>query len=147
MIPVLEGGLFHPPVGGAAVVGDHIHDYLQAPLVGLLHKGTIEGVVPEAGVYVVIVCTGIAVVGLVGLVVQQKRGAPDGRSAQVLYVIQVVYDALQIASVACNGILPVHLVRQPGNRPGHQRTILVSAFRPLGTGKAVRHDEVDHIGR
>ena len=155
VIPVLEGRIVHPPVSRAAVVGDNVHDHLQAVLVAFGHKGLVQGVVSEAGVDVVVVGAGIAVVTLLRLVVQQQRGAPDGRSTQVRYIVQVIDDALQVSSVPGNRILAVHLVREERNGPRLFRPVVVrgddvaEAFLVggVGIGKAVRHDEVDHIGR
>ena len=147
MVPVLERRVFHPPVGGAAVVGDHVHNHLQTAFVRLLNKGFVQGIVSKAGVDMIIVRAGIAVVGLPGLVVQQQRRTPDGRGAQVFDIIQVVHHALQVAAVTGHGIGPVHPVRQLGHRPGYQGAVFIGLFRHRGAGETVRHNQVNHIGR
>ena len=147
MVPVLERRVLHPPVGGAAVVGHNVHDHLEPTLMRLLNKGLVQRIVSEPGVYMIIVRAGIAVVGLPGLVVQQQRRAPDGRGAQVFHIVQMVYDALQVAAVTGHGIGTVHLVRQLGHRPRYQGAVFIGLFRHRGAGKTVRHDKVHHIGR
>ena len=120
---------------------------------GLVHEGLEKGVVAEAGVDMVIVRAGIAVIALIGLVVQQERRIPDGRRAQVRHIVQVVDDALEVAAVAGHGILTVHSVRGGRNGPRMAGAVDVFPALPLlivvheGRGKAVRHDQVDHIGR
>ena len=152
MVPVLERRVVHPPVGGAAVVGDNVHDDLDAFLMRFLHKQLIVLVVAETGVYVVVVGAGIAVVALGRLVVEEKRRAPDGRGAQVGHVVQVVYHALDVSSMAGHRVLAVYLVGRCGNAPGTCASVKVlpslpgAVVVPEGRCEAVRHDEVDHIG-
>ena len=153
MVPVLERGVLHPPVRRAAVVGDNVHNHLEAFLVRLGHKGLVVLVVAKSRVDMIIVGAGIAVVALARLVVQQERGAPDSRSAQIGNIIQVVDEALDVAAVTGHRVLPVHLVRRSGNTPGAGGTVQVFPALPglvivlEGRCKAVRHNQVNHIGR
>ena len=155
MIPVMERRFLHPPVLGAAVVGDNVHNHLEAFLVALLNKLTVQLIIAEAGVDVIVVGASIAVVTLPVLIIQEERRAPDGRSAQVGHIVQVVDDALEVAAVAGHGILAVHGVGQLGNLPLHGRSVIVGRdygaiaglVGGIAVGKAVRHDKVYHIGR
>ena len=120
---------------------------------GLVHHLLVVGVVAEARVDVVVIGAGVAVVGLLRLVVQQQRRAPEGRGAQVGDVVQVVDDALDVAAVAGHRILAVHLVGRGGDGPGDGRAVVVLAALPgrvivqEGRGEAVGHDQVDHVRR
>ena len=101
MDPVLEGQVLGPPVGGgAAVVGHDVHDDLEVPLVRLGDELLVEGVVTETGIYLVVVRRGITVVGTPAVVVKQQGGVPNGGGAEVGDIVQMVDDALQVASVA-----------------------------------------------
>ena len=147
MVPVIKGRVVHPPVACAAVVGYNVHYHLEAAGVACVHKCLIPGIVSKAGINVVVVRYGISVVTAARLVVDKERSAPNGRSAKVLNVIQVVYHALDIASVAGVGVFPVHLVQHERDLPGVAGAILICALRGFSLSKAVRHDEIDHIGR
>ena len=114
-------------MAGAAVVGDNVHYHLEAAGMAGVHKGFVPGIVPKAGINVVVVRYCV--------------------SAKVPDVIQVIDHSLDIASVAGVGILPVHLIQHKRNLPGMAGAVIVGAFRGLPLGKAVRHDEIYHIGR
>ena len=152
VIPVLERRVVHPPVGGAAVVGDNVHDHLEPLLMRFFHKQLIVLVVAEAGVYVVVVGAGIAVVALLRLIIQKQRRAPDSRSAQVGNIVQVVHDTLDVSAVPGHRVLAVHFVGRCRDFPGAGAAVQVFPTLPglvvvhEGRREAVRHDEIDHIG-
>ena len=153
VVPVREGRVVHPPVGRAAVVGDDVHDHFQPLPMGLVHELPVQGVVAEARIDVVIVSAGVAVVGLLRLVVQQQRGVPDGRRAQVGDIVQMVDDALEVAPVPGHRILAVDIIRRFGNGPRNGGAVVIGlAFPgPVVAGAAgsepVGHDQVNHVGR
>ena len=90
----------------------------------------------EAAVNLVVIRDGVAVVRTAGHVVLLRGVEPDGGHAQVGDVVQVLFDALQVAAVA--GILlgAVHL--------GLQHP-LDHVVRRVTVGEAVGHDEVEHV--
>ena len=135
MYPILERQVLHPPMGHTAVIRNDVHQNLQTTLVGLLDILTIQLVATHTGVDVVVVGTGIAVVGVVRLVVQQEGRGPDGRHTQVGNVVEVVDDALQVATVTAVQILTVGLL---GRRGG-------AVDGRVAIGKAVGHQQVDDI--
>ena len=100
---------------------------------GRLHQLLILLIGSVTGVDVIIVGAGIAVIGAVTGVVPQQRRAPEGRSAQVGNVIQMVDDTLHVAAVAAHGLLPVGLFVRIGRRVDGRVSI----------GKTVGDDEVD----
>ena len=102
-------------------------------------------VVSKAGIRVVVVRDCIAVVTSAGLVVHKQRGAPDGCGAKVGHIIQVVCHALDIASVAGAGVLPVKGVQHERRLPGVSGAVFVGCFGTLPLCKPVRHDQVDHV--
>ena len=153
MVPVLEGGFLHPPVCGAAVVGHNVHYYLQAVGVSFFHELLVKLVVSETGIYVIVVCAGIAVVRLLRLVVEQQGSAPYCSGSEAGDVVQVVHNALDVAAVAGDRIGAVYFVRCFRNPPGAGRAVEIFSALPLlvivhkGRREAVRHNEVYHIGR
>ena len=62
MDPVIERQVLHPPVVGAAVVGDDVHYDLEAFLVCLGNIFLVLGIAAETGVDAVVVAAGVAVV-------------------------------------------------------------------------------------
>ena len=128
--PVLERGVLHPPVSGAAMVGDDVHYDLEACLVRLCHIFLIQGVVSEARVDVVIVGACVSVIRFHFLVVEQQGGVPDCRGAQIDYVIKMVDEALYVSAVAGYGIFAVNGVRGLGDLPLNSGAVVVCAARP-----------------
>ena len=153
MHPVLERGVLHPPVGRAAVVGHDVHNDLDSAGVALLHILTVEGVVAQARVDMVVVRAGVAVVRLRRLVVQQKRGVPHCCGAQAGDVVYVLDHPLQVSAVAGHRVGAVHLVGRGGHVPGLRGAVVIYPAGPGGIvvgragGEAVRHHEVYHIFR
>ena len=151
VIPVGERRVLHPPVRRPAVVRDDVHDHFQAFLMGSIHHLPVQGIVTEAGVDVIVIGTGIPVVGLLRLVIQQQRRAPKGRRPEVRYIIQMVDDALDVAAMPRHRVVPVHDVRRLGNIPGKRGAIVIGLSVPpgiiFGTGRCepVRHDQVDEV--
>ena len=90
----------------------------------------------EAAVYLIIIRDGIAVIRAVGHVVLLGGIEPDGRHAQVGDVVQVVGYTLQVAAVSGILFVAIYLVFQ------HTGHYIVSR---VAVGKAVGHDEVEHI--
>ena len=135
--PGLGREVLHPPVGGAAMVRHHIHQHFQPLAVGLVHERAVEFVGAVAGIDAVIVGTGVAVVGIGLLVVEEQRRRPDGRGAQAGNVVEVVDDALDVAAVGAAEILR----RRFFGRFLHRVVLLVAV------GEAVGHQQVDHVGR
>ena len=152
VVPVGERRVVHPPVRGAAVVGDDVHHHFQAAGMGFVDKTLVEGIVTETGVDVIVVRAGIAVVGLVRLIVQQQRCGPDGRGTQIGHIIQMVDHALEVSAVPRHGVFAVHFVGGLRGGPGMAGTVFIGLSGPAGVvigrtrGEAVRDDEVHHVG-
>ena len=102
-------------------------------------------VVSKAGIRVVVVRDCIAVIASAGLIVYKQRGAPYCGCAKVGHIIQVVYHALDIASVAGAGVFPVKGVQHERSLPGVSGAVFVGFFGTLPLCKPVRHDQVDHV--
>ena len=133
--PILERKVFHPPVLRAGVVGNHVHDYLDALGMGGIHQFLIFLVGAVTGVDVIVVGAGIAVVGTVAGVVAQQRRAPESRGAQIGNVVQVVDDALEVTAMAAHRLLPAGLFSRVGRRVNGGVSI----------GKTVGDDEIDKV--
>ena len=119
------------------MVGDHVHHNLEPFAVCLLHVFAVQAVAAEAGIDVVVVGAGVAVVGAPGGVVLQQRGAPDGRGAQVTDVVQVIDDSAKVSAVAGAGVLPVGFFHR-GVRTVNGR---------VAVRETVRDNEVQKVGR
>ena len=135
--PVVEGEVLHPPMLGAAVVGDDVHNHLDALAVGLRHEFAVEGIAAEARVYLIVVRGGIAVVRLLGRIVEQQGGRPYSCGTEVGDVVEVVDDTLDVATMASEEGIAVGLVIGVGGR----------VVRGVAIGKAVGHEQIHHIGR
>ena len=136
MDPVRERKVLHPPMRITAVVGHDVHDHLDAALMAFAHELAVHLIVSEAGIDAVIVTAGISVVGLARLIVLEQRSVPDGRCAQVGDIVQMVHNALYVASVTASKLLAVSLVVSI-------RRIVIGR---IAVGEAVRHDQVDQVG-
>ena len=88
----------------AAVVEDHIHHHLQPFLMGFVAEALVVLVAAKSGIHLVIVRGGIAVIGreavlLIRRVILQDGGQPEGRHTELLEIVQMLADAVQIATV------------------------------------------------
>ena len=134
------------------MVGNYVHDNLQALLVGLFHHCAVEGVVAETRVDMIVVGAGVAVVRLVRLVVQQQRSEPDGGGAEVGHIVEMVDNALYVTAVAGHRVLARHFVRSGRNMPGARGAVVVLPSLPglvvidKSRSEAVGHNKVDHVG-
>ena len=81
--PVLGGHVLRPGMFKATVVEDHVHHDLETFGVGLVAEPAIVLVGAEAGIHLIIVCGGVAMVGRVTVfriwrIVLQHRREPEG---------------------------------------------------------------------
>ena len=111
-------------------------------MVRFAHQCLVIVVGPEAWVNTIVVGSGIAVIravlSLVGrAVVFKQRSEPQRRHTQLLEVVQVLSDALDVASVPQAGLVSVaQLVAH---------TLHNIVFR-VAIGKSVGHEHVQHVG-
>ena len=110
MDPVLERQVVEPPVSGTAVVGHDVLDELDTLLMSGGHQRAVQFVGAVAGVDLIVVRTGIAVVGIGRLVVEGDGRRPDGGDAEVGQIVQMIHDALEVSAVTSAGELAVALL-------------------------------------
>ena len=128
------------------VIKDHIHHNLQSPLVSLITKALIILVRTKAGVHLIIIGGGIAVIGCeiilgIGRIILEHRGKPKRGYAQLLKVVEVLADTIQVATMTQTGLGAIlniishalYLCRMIGalcETVGHQH------IKHIGIGKA-----------
>ena len=124
------------PVSG--VVVHHVHHVLHAALVQGVRQAQEVCVGPKARIHQVVVRDGVPVVGGAHLVVGQPGVDPNGRNAQGLNVIQMLFNAHQIAAVAVVRLLAVQ---------AHFQLSVHAVVLGVAVGKPVRRDQVHLVRR
>ena len=117
------------------MVCDNIHNHLYAAFVGLLHIGAEEFVASETGINVIIVCTSIAMVGVLRLIVLKQRSAPYRCDAESRDVVEMVNDALKVTAMTAEELVAMHFVA------GLRSTVV----RRVSVCEAVRHDKIYQV--
>ena len=102
----------------------------------LLHIFLEKGVAAEARIDLVIVAAGVAVIGLVFLVIEEERGAPDRSGTEVGDVVEMVDDSLEVTSMAAERFVPGSLFL------GVKRIVVAWVC----IGETVGTDEIDEVG-
>ena len=131
--PVPGGKVAHPPVAAAAMVEDHVHDYLHSASVRVIDESDVLLHRTETRVDVVVVRDGVAVVGIGAVLLHGVE--PDSRHAEVLDVVHVLHHALDVAAVA-----PA-VTRAVG--PGALQRVVGG----IAVGEAVGGDQVQNVLR
>ena len=108
---------------------------------GFTYQLAILFVRAKAGIHAVVVGGGIAVIGgetvlRVGRVVLQHGGEPEGRHAQVGEIVEMLADALHVATMSQRGLRAVVDV---GAEPCYLVVVLSAG------GKAVGHEQIEHV--
>ena len=134
--PVLERQVVEPPVSGTAVVGYDVLNKLDALLMSGGHQRAVQFVGAVAGVDLIVVRAGIAVVGIGRLVVEGDGRRPYGGDAEVGQIVQMIHDALEVTAVTSAGELAVALLG------GQGRGVILH----VPVGETVGHQQVHHIG-
>ena len=139
--PVVRGKVAEPGMLESAVVEDHVHHDLESFGVGIGDELAILLVGAEARVDAVVVGRGVAVIGgvaaVVGRVVLEYGGEPQGGHAQVGEVVEMLAYAFEVAAVTQTGLGAVDGV---GIEP------LDGAAVGMSAGEAVGHEHIQHIG-
>ena len=122
------------------MVENHIHHHLETFLMTSVNQRAILVVGAETWVNAIVVGAGVAVISgplaIVGRVVLEDRSEPQGCDSQFVEVVQMLANALQVASVTQRGLRAVvHVGVHTGN------LIVVATTR----GKAVGHQQIEHI--
>ena len=120
----------------AAMVENHVHHNFDATLVCLGYQLAVFFVGAEAGVYLVVVRRGIAVVAAALHVVFQYGGEPKSRHAQVGEIVQMLLDTGQVATVAGIRIVTVYF--------GIEHAFHLVVVR-IAVGKTVGHQQVEGV--
>ena len=124
------------------VIKDHIHHNLQSLLVSLITKALIILVRTKAGVHLIIIGGGIAVIGCeiilgIGRIILEHRGKPKRGYAQLLKVVEVLADTIQVATMTQTGLGAILYIV----------THALYLCRMIGTlCKTVGHQHIEHIG-
>ena len=110
-------------------------------LVGLVYQSAILVIGTKAGVYLVVVGGGIAMIGaeaiVVGRVVLEHRCEPQRRHAEFHEIVEVLAQSLQVTAMAQTGLATVyHIVI-------HALDLVVGI---AATGEAVGHEHIEHVG-
>ncbi len=125
----------------STVVEDHVHYHFQPLGVCLIYQTAILIVSAKSWVHTIVVGCGIAMIGIVvhahRRVVLEHWCEPQCRHTQLGEVVQVLTDALQVATVAHAGMRAVAPVA------AHALDHIVAR---VAIGKAVGHEHVEHIG-
>ena len=103
--PVFRWHVLGPRVLKSAMIENHVHNNLQSFRVGFVAKMLVVLVRTETWVYLIIVGSGITVVCgkavlAVGRVVLHNRGEPKGGDTKFIKVVEVLTDAVQVATMA-----------------------------------------------
>ena len=122
----------------STMVEDHIHYDTHAPIVCLLDQADVILVRAEAWVYPIIIRRGISVIRASLHIILQYRVQPDSGNAQILDIIQMLFDTGQVASVTGVRAVTVYLIS------GTHRDLIV---RGISVRETIRHDEIKHVGR
>ena len=77
----------------ATMVENHIHYNLDTACMGFFNQLFVFLIGTEAGIHLVIIGSGISVIGTAGHVVFQYRGKPKGGNTEVGKVVEVLSDA------------------------------------------------------
>ena len=120
------------------MVENHVHHHFYATLLRVGHESRPVGVSSEARIDFIIIGGGVAVVRTAGHIVFEYRAAPYGRHAQRVDVVKMVADALDIAAVARGRLGAVYF--------GIVGELSIGGNGIVPLGKAVGHEEVEHIG-
>ena len=136
--PVFAGHVLYPYVLYAAVVENHIHYDFNAACMRLFDESLIFFVGAEAGVYLVVIGGGIAVVRTAGHVVFQYRSKPQGGHAQIGKIVEVLFDTREVAAMTGIRVVAVYLVLC------HACYLVVVG---ITVGKTVGHQQVERVGR
>ena len=125
---VLDPGMFY-----SAMIEDHVHHDLNAPVVGFRYQWAIFLVSAETWVYLVIIGCCISVIWAAFHIIFEYRGEPECGHSQVGKIVQILFDTGQVASVTCVRVVAVHFIF------GH-------AFYPvvirIAIGETVRHQQI-----
>ena len=136
--PVGRRLILHPRMRRSNVVRHRIEDDLHAARMGRSHESAIVRHRSEVGIDGVHIRCAIAVIRLPGLsraVVIERRG-PKRRDTQLLQVIQMIFDATQIATMVCPPKTSIVRVAKVGKL----------VIRLVAIREAVRHNQVHHVG-
>ena len=104
----------------------------------LLDQADVILVRAEAWVYPIIIRRGISVIRASLHVILQYRVQPDSGNAQILDIIQMLFDTGQVASVTGVRAVTVYLIS------GTHRDLII---RGISVCETIRHDEIKHVGR
>ena len=133
--PVAERQVPHPPMLCTAVICHDVHYHLEALFVSSIHHLAIHLVVSETRVDMIIVRAGIAVIRLMLLVVFEERCRPEDRSSQVGNVIQIVYDAPDVAAVPAEEFVFVSRLE----------SARIAVVKRVSISETVRHNQIDKV--
>ena len=122
----------------SGVVVHHVHHVLHAAFVQGVGQSQEVCVGPKARIHQVVVRDGVPVVGGAHLVVGQPGVDPNGRNAQGLNVVQMLFNARQIATVAVVRLLAVQT---------HLQLSVHAVVLGVAVGKPVRRDQVHLVRR
>ncbi len=134
--PVVGGQIVHPPVAGSDVVENHILNQADAFGFALQAELSIVLIVTKARIYPIEVGNGVTVVGILGLIIFQHGGWPDGGKAHVRDVIQVLDQPGQVAAVTADAAVPVRGFFELGK----------CVIARVAVGKTIRGDQINGIG-
>ena len=86
------------------MVEDHVHDNLQSLRVGLVAETLVVLVGTKAGIHLVIIGSGIAMIGgeaivCVGGVVLKYGREPEGGHTEFLEVVEVLADTVEVTAM------------------------------------------------
>ncbi len=119
----------------STMVEDHIHDEFHAALVHCLAQLYIIFVGAKPGIYFIIICGGVAMIGIFRLVVLEQRVDPNGRDPQILDVLEMIGNSLDVATMTPILVCEVNLF-------SHSLYIVI---RHIPIRKPVGHQQVYHI--
>ena len=120
------------------MVENHVHHHFYATLLRVGHESRPVGVSSEARIDFIIIGGGVAVVRTARHIVFEHGAAPYGRHTQRVDVVEMVADALDIAAVARGRLRAVCF--------GIVGKLSIGGNGVFSLGKAVGHEEVEHIG-
>ena len=117
------------------MIENHILDNLYSLFFGAAAKFPEFFIASETCINLIIISSGITMVGSPGSIVFQHRIKPNGCITHTVNIIKVVNHPLDITTMATKIIFTLQRVWHPGN--------LIVAGIPIG--KTIRHYKVHHI--
>ena len=139
--PVFRWRVEIPGMVVAAMIEYHVHHHLQTTLVAFVDELLIFSIGAEAGIHLIIIGGGIAMIRtvhavVVGPVVLQDGSEPQSRNTKLSEVVKMLLYSGEVASVAQAGL-------------GAVACLVAHAFHHvvfrIAVGEAVGHEQIEHV--